>query len=135
MKSPFSLMVLMMLFTAPAEADAPPAGGVLDSTEGVRVGVEAASSPLVPTAGRGPSVAEKTKIEKAVKSLSIPFVANNGQTDPTVAYYAQTFAGRKCHYGSSFSLGGPVNRFPRLGFDGNIRGWASKIKRKGPFAD
>ncbi len=64
---------------------------------------EAPSSPLsgssvqaadgVPTAAGAPTAAERTKIEKAVKALSIPFVANAGQADPKVAYYAQTFAG------------------------------------------
>lgn len=36
---------------------------------------------------------EAERVAKAVEGLSIPFIANTGQTDPKVAYYAQTFSG------------------------------------------
>ena len=36
---------------------------------------------------------QETQVKERLSSLHIPFIANDGQTDPAVAYYAQTFAG------------------------------------------
>ncbi len=33
------------------------------------------------------------QVEERLSGIRIPFIANSGQTDPAVAYYAQTFAG------------------------------------------
>lgn len=39
------------------------------------------------------SVGQETRAKERLSGLQIPFIANAGQTDPAVAYYAQTFAG------------------------------------------
>lgn len=39
------------------------------------------------------SVGQETRAKERLSGLEIPFIANAGQTDPAVAYYAQTFAG------------------------------------------
>ena len=44
-------------------------------------------------AGKGHSEAEKERVNNALGRLSLPFIANQGQVDKDVAYYAPTFAG------------------------------------------
>ena len=68
----------------------------------------------VPAFARAPSEAAQVRTE--LTSVRLPFIANQGQVDPRVAYYAPTFAGTLfvTRRGELvYSLSGPRTNAPR----------------------
>ncbi|MEP6767950.1 MAG: hypothetical protein ABJC61_04735, partial [Acidobacteriota bacterium] len=67
--------------------------GLAFSERRLRIGVFAVLAFFLAHTGSGgtPGISEKTR--ERLSGLHLPFIANAGQTDAAVAYYAQTFAG------------------------------------------
>jgi len=94
-----------------------------------RLPVETTSSEI-----RGPG---EERVREGLSSVRIPFIANSGQTDSAVAYYAPTFAGTVFVTGDGqivYSLPGEndsASRDPKIG-DLPPEGRASALSRQSP---